>query len=178
MALRYIVRHGVMRFLGDYEAIESAAYLRGQPVIVRSERGQEAAEVLCAASERAVQLINEPTHGQIVRLMTEKDQLDLERVHQTEHQAFGSCNQYIAARKLQMDLVDVEQLFGGERIIFYFLAEKRVDFRELVKDLAREFQTRIESRFLQLGHAHRHRRHGGHVCVAADRLAAVAVVGQ
>jgi len=45
-----------------------------------------------------------------------------------------------------MALVDVEPLLGGERIIFYFLAEKRVDFRELVKDLAREFQTRIEMR--------------------------------
>jgi cell fate regulator YaaT (PSP1 superfamily) len=45
-----------------------------------------------------------------------------------------------------MELVDVEHLFGGERIIFYFLAEKRVDFRELVKDLAREYQTRIEMR--------------------------------
>ena len=45
-----------------------------------------------------------------------------------------------------MELVDVEHLFGGERIVFYFLAEKRVDFRELVKDLAREFQTRIEMR--------------------------------
>ena len=45
-----------------------------------------------------------------------------------------------------MQLVDVEHLFGGERIVFYFLAEKRVDFRELVKSLAREFQTRIELR--------------------------------
>ena len=45
-----------------------------------------------------------------------------------------------------MELVDVEHLFGGERIIFYFLAEKRVDFRELVKDLAREYRTRIEMR--------------------------------
>jgi cell fate regulator YaaT (PSP1 superfamily) len=47
---------------------------------------------------------------------------------------------------MQMELVDVEQIFGGERLIFYFLAEKRVDFRDLVKDLAREFRTRIEMR--------------------------------
>jgi cell fate regulator YaaT (PSP1 superfamily) len=45
-----------------------------------------------------------------------------------------------------MEMVDVEHLFGGERLVFYFLAEKRVDFRDLVKDLAREFQTRIELR--------------------------------
>src|SRR2546421_11896163 len=57
-----------------------------------------------------------------------------------------TCSRFVATRHLQMELVDVEHLFGGERIIFYFLAEKRVDFRELVKDLARTFQTRIELR--------------------------------
>ena len=59
---------------------------------------------------------------------------------------FEGCTTFIADRKLQMELVDVEHLFGGERIVFYFLAEKRVDFRELVKDLAREYRTRIEMR--------------------------------
>jgi cell fate regulator YaaT (PSP1 superfamily) len=146
MSLRYIVRHGAMRFLGDYEALEDAAYQRGQRVVVRSERGLETAEVLCEASERALQLISEPTHGQILRLMTEKDLADRERIHDSEHKEFQSCSGYIAARKLQMELVDVEHLFGGERIVFYFLAEKRVDFRDLVKDLAREFRTRIEMR--------------------------------
>ncbi len=52
----------------------------------------------------------------------------------------------IAERKLQMELVDVEHIFGGERIVFYYLAEKRVDFRELVKDLAKQFKARIEMR--------------------------------
>ena len=57
-----------------------------------------------------------------------------------------ACQGFVSNRRLQMELVDVEHLFGGERIVFYFLAEKRVDFRELVKDLAREYQTRIEMR--------------------------------
>ena len=113
---------------------------------MRSERGLEAGEVLCEASERALQLISEATHGQILRLMTEKDLADRARLHDAELKEFQSCNGYIAARKLQMELVDVEHLFGGERIVFYFLAEKRVDFRDLVKDLARELRTRIEMR--------------------------------
>jgi cell fate regulator YaaT (PSP1 superfamily) len=144
--MRYIVRHGVMRFLGDYEAGEGASHHRGQEVIIHSDRGLEAAELLCEATPGAVALISEPTHGQIVRAMTEQDQTTLEHNRQTELAAFDSCNRYIASRNLQMELVDVEYLFGGERIIFYFLAEKRVDFRELVKDLAREFRTRIEMR--------------------------------
>ncbi|HYV38206.1 MAG TPA: regulatory iron-sulfur-containing complex subunit RicT [Gemmataceae bacterium] len=146
MSIHYIVRHGVMRFLGDYEADDATAYMRGQEVVVRSERGLEAGEVLCEANERAVQLITEPTRGLIVRVMTEKDLAELDRINQAQLAEFECCSNYIADRKLQMELVDVEHLFGGERIVFYFLAEKRVDFRELVKDLAREFRTRIEMR--------------------------------
>src|SRR5205807_844166 len=138
--------HGAMRFLGTFDAAEGAAYHRGQQVIVRSDRGLELGELLCEATPTAVQLISEPTHGQVMRVTSEDDHAALERNHQTELVAFDSCNRYIAGRKLQMELVDVEHLFGGERIIFYFLAEKRVDFRELVKDLAREFRTRIEMR--------------------------------
>jgi cell fate regulator YaaT (PSP1 superfamily) len=146
MTTRYIVRHGAMRFLGDYEAGDGVSHHRGQEVIIHSDRGLEMAELLCEATPTAVALISEPTHGQIVREVTEQDQATLDHNRQTELAAFDSCNRYIASRKLQMELVDVEYLFGGERVIFYFLAEKRVDFRELVKDLAREFRTRIEMR--------------------------------
>ena len=65
---------------------------------------------------------------------------------QAQQEAFDACQELIAKRRLQMDLVDVEIILGRERIVFYYLAEKRVDFRELVKDLARAFRTRIEMR--------------------------------
>ena len=145
--MNYIVRHGVMRFLGEYEPVpHEAFYLRGQAILVRSERGLECAEVLCEATPRAVQYLSEPTKGQIVRLMSEDDQQQAIEVHAREHEEFLRCQEFIYERRLQMDLVDVEHLFGGERVVFYFLAEKRVDFRELVKDLAREYRTRIEMR--------------------------------
>jgi len=146
MVATYIARHGAMRFLGEYEAGPDASYERGQAVIMRSERGLEVGELLCPATSQAVSLIVEPTRGQLVRVMTEDDHVTAERLRQSELQEFHTCNTFIHDRKLQMELVDVEHLFGGERIVFYFLAEKRVDFRELVKDLAREFRTRIEMR--------------------------------
>src|SRR5262249_3627876 len=90
--------------------------------------------------------VSEPTGGVIVRTVTAEDQEQCERLADAERQEFDACFRCIGQRKLQMELVDVEHLFGGERIVFYFLAEKRVDFRELVKDLAREYQTRIEMR--------------------------------
>jgi len=146
MGAKYIVRHGAMRFLGEYEADGEATYTRGQMVVVRSERGHEVGEVLCPGTPQAVQLLAEPTRGQIVRCLSDADDPDHRRIHEAEIRAFDTCIRFIAQRSLQMELVDVEHLFGGERIVFYFLAEKRVDFRELVKDLAREYRTRIEMR--------------------------------
>src|SRR5262245_58576761 len=146
MGLSYITRHGAMRFLGEYQTTDETAYQGGRAVIVRSERGLEVGEVLCEATPRAMALISEPTKGIIVRAMTEADHAEADRIRQNEAREFERCQDFVRQRSLQMELVDVEHLFGGERVIFYFLAEKRVDFRELVKDLAREFRTRIEMR--------------------------------
>jgi cell fate regulator YaaT (PSP1 superfamily) len=145
MASSWIVRHGAMRFLGTFDA-DTDNYARGQEVIVRTERGLEVGQVLCSATPRAVEWIAEPTRGRIVRLLTENDRIQRERLRAIEERELETCARFVQQRCLQMELVDVEHLFGGERIIFYFLAEKRVDFRELVKDLAREYQTRIEMR--------------------------------
>jgi cell fate regulator YaaT (PSP1 superfamily) len=146
MASTYITRHGAMRFLGEYEAAVDAVYHRGQAVVVRGERGLEAGEVLCEATPRALELLSQPTRGQIVRGMSEADLAEVDRLREAEAHEFVRCQEFIHNRRLQMELVDVEHIFGGERIVFYFLAEKRVDFRELVKDLARDFRTRIEMR--------------------------------
>jgi cell fate regulator YaaT (PSP1 superfamily) len=144
--MHYIVRHGVMRFLGDFEPAASTNYARNQDVIIETDRGLEVGEVLCEATQRAVEYLEEPTKGRIVRAMSDQDRTQLLDAQSREDQAFHRCNDFIRERRLQMELVDVEQLFGGDRLIFYFLAEKRVDFRDLVKDLAREFRTRIEMR--------------------------------
>lgn len=143
---RVIVRHGVMRFLGEFEPRDAIPPPRGAKVVIRTDRGLEIGDVLCEATPRAVEYLAEPTHGVILRKVTAEDVQQMERLADSERDAFDACCKCIAQRKLQMDLVDVEWLFGGERIVFYFLAEKRVDFRELVKDLARQFQTRIEMR--------------------------------
>jgi cell fate regulator YaaT (PSP1 superfamily) len=142
----YIVRHGAMRHLGEFEAPAGLAYRRGAQLVVRSDRGHEVGELLCEATPRAVEWIGDPTHGQIVRPLSTEDRQTIQRLREAERHEFDTCLRFIDQRRLQMALVDVEHLFGGERIIFYFLSEKRVDFRELVKDLAREYQTRIEMR--------------------------------
>jgi cell fate regulator YaaT (PSP1 superfamily) len=146
MAVKYIVRHGTMRFLGEFEAAEGDPYDRSDDVVVRSDRGLEVGQVLCEASPRALELLSEPTRGRILRRMTEDDRAALDRLRAAEAEELAACLRFVSQRRLQMELVDVEHLFGGERVVFYFLAEKRVDFRELVRDLARAYQTRIEMR--------------------------------
>jgi cell fate regulator YaaT (PSP1 superfamily) len=144
--MHYIVRHGIMRFLGDFEPLNDAAYRHGDEVIIETDRGLEIGEVLCEASTRAIGFIEDPTKGKIVRPIIAADRVQLLESQTREEHAYFRGNDFIRERNLQMELVDVEHLFGGERLIFYFLAEKRVDFRDLVKDLAREFRTRIEMR--------------------------------
>jgi cell fate regulator YaaT (PSP1 superfamily) len=143
---KYIVRHGAMRLLGEFTSADGPAIDRGARVVVRTERGQEAGEVLCPSSPQAVAHLPDPTHGEIVRRMTADDIRREDQLREACAKQFEVGSKLVADHKLQMQIVDVEPVFGGERLIFYFLAEKRVDFRELVRAMAREFQTRIELR--------------------------------
>ncbi|MEX2306579.1 MAG: regulatory iron-sulfur-containing complex subunit RicT [Pirellulales bacterium] len=143
---RYIVRHGVMRNLGVFMPRGRDIYARGDQVIARTYRGLESGEVLCEASDGAVAQLVDPKQGQILRRMSGDDVRDLRKMFEQERREYDVCHQEIARLGLDMRLVDVEHLYGGERVVVYYLAEGRIDFRELVKSLAGEFQTRIEMR--------------------------------
>ena len=142
----YLVRHGAMRFIGEFGIGADRLVRRADAVILRTDRGLEAGEVLCPATPQAVAAIPEPTRGDLLRVATADDRSKIAHLKDIETKEFAAGEQLIVRHKLAMQLVDVEHLFGGERIVFYFLAEHRVDFRELVKSMAREFHTRIELR--------------------------------
>jgi cell fate regulator YaaT (PSP1 superfamily) len=95
----------------------------------------------------------------IVRRANNDELPKIERLKEREIEAFTVCQQHIAKHKLAMKLTRVERLFNGSKIIFYFTAENRVDFRELVKDLVQEFRTRVEIR--QIGVRHETKMVGG-----------------
>ena len=143
---KYVVRCGTMRTLGVCTTSRGGTYQRTAQVIARTDRGLEAGEVLCEAGEQVFTQLKQPPKGQILREMTADDRNELRRLHEQERDEFETCKRYIADMGLPMQLVDAEHIFGGERVIFYYLAEERVDFRELVRSLAGEFQTRIEMR--------------------------------
>ena len=145
----YVIRYGSMRKVGEFTARARDRYQRGDEVVVRSSRGVEWGEVLCAGTQRTREYLKQSDSvGRILRLVSDEDRRSLEEVLQKETEHFDVGQQMINDRKLQMQLVDIEQVFGGERLVLYYLAEQRVDFRELVKDLARHFKTRIEMRHI------------------------------
>src|SRR5688572_7541856 len=143
---KYIVRHGVMRNLGVFAPRGRDTFVRGDQVIARTTRGLESGEVLCEATDAAVAQMVDAKQGQILRRMSDDDARDLRKMFEQERREYSVCQQEIKQLGLEMKLVDVEHLYGGERVVIYYLADGRVDFRELVKTLANEFQTRIEMR--------------------------------
>ena len=141
---KYVVRHGVMRDLGVFSTRGDDRYARGMQVIARTNRGLETGEVLCEATEHAVASMKDPRNGQILREQNHDDFNELRRLMEQQEDEHQLCAKHISKLNLDMHLIDVEHIYGGERVVVYYLAEERVDFRQLVKNLAQEFQTRIE----------------------------------
>lgn len=117
----------------------------GDRVIVESARGQEIGEIVVAEKEVPEKELVLPLK-KVLRKVTEADCSKAEENKQKEAEAFIKCRKKIQDHGLDMKLVGVEYTFDGSKIVFFFTSEERVDFRELVKDLASIFKTRIELR--------------------------------
>lgn len=118
---------------------------KNQQVVVETARGIECGEVVIPNKEVDDATIVKPLKT-VIRPATEEDIQRARENREKEEKAFVVCQEKIAAHKLDMKLVDVEYTFDNSKILFYFTADGRVDFRELVKDLASVFRTRIELR--------------------------------
>ncbi len=120
-------------------------YERNMPVIVETARGLEYAWVVYPEKEVADDEVVQPLKP-VIRIANQKDKEFYAACEAKRPQAMQQCKEKIAAHGLQMKLVDCEFAFDGSKISFFFTSENRVDFRELVKDLAATFHTRIELR--------------------------------
>jgi cell fate regulator YaaT (PSP1 superfamily) len=133
----------------------------GDMVIVETEQGQALGQVVNGPRPQVeVELRPQDQHlKQVFRLASPEDLAQLEQNTKLEKEAYHHCQERIAARKLDMNLVKVEMLFDRSKMIFYFTAEGRLDFRELVRDLVARFRTRVEMR--QIGVRHEAKLLGG-----------------
>ena len=131
---------------------------KGQFVIVETAMGKEYGEVMIANRVLPEEKIVAPLK-KIIRIATEKDKKQNEQNKKDEKEAFKICEKKIKEYKLDMKLMDVEYKFDKSKLLFFFTADGRIDFRDLVKDLASIFKTRIELR--QIGVRDEVRRLGG-----------------
>lgn len=140
------VRYGDLRHIATFET--NLPDLRpNEKVVVRTERGTEAGTHLGIPVPLDSTGNTPGFMGRVLRRLGPKDREELLAIQDRyQPSAVSYCKEKVKESQLPMDLVSAEQLLGGEKLIFYFQSEARVDFRNLVKDLAGEFKCRIEMR--------------------------------
>ena len=118
---------------------------QGDHVIVETARGVEFGRVVSGPKEVKEEEVVQPLKS-VIRIATEQDEKTEEKNREKEKEAFQICLEKIRKHGLDMKLIDAEYTFDNNKVLFYFTADGRIDFRELVKDLAAVFRTRIELR--------------------------------
>lgn len=118
---------------------------KGEKVIVETARGVEFGTVVAGPKEVLDEEIMQPLKS-LIRIATDEDKRNEAKNREREKEAFDICLEKIRKHELDMKLINVECTFDNNKMLFYFTAEGRIDFRELVKDLAAVFRTRIELR--------------------------------
>ena len=159
-----LVRYSRMNTLGFFEHRESKISKIKTRVVIKTDRGLELGYVvgrltaykggqLKLSEEQILEYFEDSDigsipgpAGKIIRYATSADVSEERHLRKIAQEEMKCCRQFAKEMNLPMKIVDVEHVFGGERIIFYFMSDGRVDFRELVKRVAQEYQTRIEMR--------------------------------
>jgi cell fate regulator YaaT (PSP1 superfamily) len=159
-----LVRYGRMNHLGLFEHNESQmpktparvvvktdkglelGYVVGLPTSYRDGRFRFTEEQICGYFAGSEMNFPSDPAGKVIRFATPDDISEEQHLAKITTEEIECCARFAKELSLNMRIVDAEHIFGGERIVFYFMAEGRVDFRELVRKLAQEYQTRIEMR--------------------------------
>jgi cell fate regulator YaaT (PSP1 superfamily)/nitrite reductase/ring-hydroxylating ferredoxin subunit len=137
------VRYGKMRMVARFKTERDDLRVRDR-CVVRTDRGKELGEVLTPL-QPIPEAIPPESLWDVIRRANPEDLVNVDRVNkESVPRAIKTCKELIQKLNLQMKVTDVDYVYGGERVIFYFTSETRVDFRELVRLLAHEFRTRIE----------------------------------
>jgi cell fate regulator YaaT (PSP1 superfamily) len=145
---------------GKVQEFDSGNFVlnKGQKVLVETEQGLALGIVCDAPRSQEKDLPLKPVN-KVYRLASQKDIGKFEKKGQVEKDVYAFCVEKIKERSLSMNLVTVDRHYDGSKIIVYFTAEQRVDFRELVRDLVQKYRTRVEMR--QIGARHQAKMFGG-----------------
>ena len=139
----HLVRYGLLGHVGNFSTADAARYPRRSRVVVRSPRGLEVGEVVAEPDDRAPL---PGSDGAIIRRMTIQDDLLEARLLKKRDEAFDACQRLLHEAAVPAALVDVEHLFDGEGLFFYFLGEPPRQAAEFTAQLAEAYETAVEFR--------------------------------
>jgi cell fate regulator YaaT (PSP1 superfamily) len=138
----HLVRYGLLGHVGHFLATDAVRYPRRARVVVRSPRGLEVGEVLSGVDPVAA----DSADGQILRRMSLQDDLLEARLQRRRHEAFEACNSLLSESRIEAALVDVEQLFDGQGLYFYFLGDPPREALDITRRLAETYEAAVEFR--------------------------------
>lgn len=141
----FLVRFGAMGHVGKFRAT-AVPCSRGSRVVVRSSRGLELGEVLLAVGTGDPIVDGQPESGELLREMTDDDRVLERRLCDGKQRAFDACRRLLEERRLAIDLIDAEQLFDGQTLIFYFLGEAPPQMAEVTNQLAEQYAMHVQFR--------------------------------
>jgi cell fate regulator YaaT (PSP1 superfamily) len=142
MLANHLVRWSAMGHVAAFSAVDSVRYSRGTRVVLRTDRGLELGEILSAP----VDDVAAPHAGTILRAMTEQDRLLETRLTKNRLEAYDACRQRLDDLKLDTALIDVEHLFDGRSLIFYFLGEQPAELSRVTDELADAYDAQVQFR--------------------------------
>lgn len=160
---RIVCRYGRLGHVGVFTHTKKTKFDSGSKLVLQTDRGIEIGRhipLLCPQEssrrpdiesirryiDQSGQERGPRREGRVIRVASEQDLSEERHINGNAEEQLKYCRELTGRHGLPMKLITCEHLFGGERMVFYFMAEGRVDFRQLVRDLAREYQTRIEMR--------------------------------
>ncbi|TWU24591.1 PSP1 C-terminal domain-containing protein [Bythopirellula polymerisocia] len=142
----HLVRYSLLGHVGRFASVDATRYPRQTRVIVRSPRGLEIGEILATPEPEASFIQEAAAEGQILRRVTIEDDLLLARLEKHRHEAFAACSDLLASEAVPAVLVDVEHLFDGQGLFFYFLGEVPSSATGVIERLAATYETKVEFR--------------------------------
>ena len=143
LGIPHLVKIGLLCQIGRFTSVDGRLFNRHDEVVCRTSRGLEVGLVLCPIDIKTTQ---QELDGQLLRPVTPDDRLILNRIHRFRDKAFIACNQLIEQRGLEAVLVDVEHLFDGQSVYFYFLGEVSEAVHNLTTELGAEYEKKVRFR--------------------------------
>ncbi len=141
MSRQHLVRVGSLGHVGRFTSVDAVRYPRGSRVICRTSRGLEIGEVLSPADED-----QQDADGSLLRGMTTEDELLQARLEKHRDRAYEACCAILNERRLPVVLMDVEHLFDGQSLYFYFLGDVTPELEHVTNELAEAYEAKVQFR--------------------------------